>query len=101
MKTVDGSPVKPFVESFWVWKQFSFYVKTLFVMGVTLMILTYFGHSHKWFNVALGTLSSGIEVSKNLKVVNFSAHYLNRPYLEFLNSGSIAREATLLDWRSR
>jgi len=101
MKTADGSPVKPFAESFWVWKQFSSYVNTLLVMSVTLLVLTYFGHSHVWFNVALGTLSSGIEVSIIEKVINFAELYLNRPYLGFLNFGSTAREATRLDWQFR
>ena len=61
---LDGSAPKPFTESFWVWRSFSSYTKTLTVIAIVLLVLTTFGNSHIWFNVLLGTLSSGVEVRK-------------------------------------
>ena len=51
------------MESFWHWKDFMNYVKALGVMTAFLTIVTALAYDHVWFEVTLGTLSSGIEVS--------------------------------------
>ena len=51
------------MESFWHWKDFLNYIKALGVMTAFLTIVTVLAYDHVWFEVTLGTLSSGIEVS--------------------------------------
>jgi len=55
----DGA--KKFVESFWYWKEFKSYLKTLGIVTSALIIVTAFAHDQVWFCVTLGTLSSGVE----------------------------------------
>eukprot|EP00354_Favella_ehrenbergii_P002436 CAMPEP_0170457804 /NCGR_PEP_ID=MMETSP0123-20130129/4967_1 /TAXON_ID=182087 /ORGANISM="Favella ehrenbergii, Strain Fehren 1" /LENGTH=129 /DNA_ID=CAMNT_0010721705 /DNA_START=36 /DNA_END=425 /DNA_ORIENTATION=- len=60
-KPRNSSEPKEFVESFWHWKDFINYVKTLGFMTAILVVITVIAHDQVWFAVTLGTLSSGIE----------------------------------------
>ena len=59
-KDADG---KPPAESFWFWRSFSSYLSTVAQITAVLAIATYFFAGEKQFDIILGTLSSGIEVS--------------------------------------
>ena len=78
---------REFVESFWHWKDFMSYVKALGVMTGVLTVITFLFGDQLWFEVTLGTLSSGIEVSDQPSLScepNFS---FVRQCLDFPSSG--------------
>ena len=51
------------METFWRWRSFPRYLNTLATMSVILFFTTMYGAGNAYYNVILGTLSSGIEVS--------------------------------------
>ena len=85
-----------------MWKSFSSYLNTLFVMGMFLLVVTYFGAEKIWFNVLFGTLSSGIEVSSfALITLTLALDYECRLFWVCLSFGSISPVGTRPDWLCR
>ena len=52
---------KPFVESFWYWRNFSEYLETIGGLAAFLAVVTYLASDQAWFKLFLGSLSSGVE----------------------------------------
>ena len=59
MPRADGK--KPFEESFWYWRDFTEYVKTIGGVTAVLTVVTIVASEQEWFKLTLGTLSSGVE----------------------------------------
>ena len=59
MPRKDGK--KPFEESFWYWRDFTSYLKTIGALAGFLLVVTVLANDQEWFKVTLGTLSSGVE----------------------------------------